>query len=1141
LIFTHLKMTGFKSFAEPEHISIEDGLTGVVGPNGCGKSNIVESLRWLMGESSAKSMRGGELEDVIFDGTSSRPSRNFAEVTLTIDNASRTAPASLNDSDEIEVTRRIERGKGSQFRINGKIARAKDVQLLFADMATGPRSSGIVSQGKVDALINAKPKDRRSLLEEAANIRGLHQRRHEAELRLNTAETNLDRLEDILIQLDEQKASLVKQARQAARYRSVADRIRKADAHLLLARFTATLNRVDETETLLREAERLTAAAAQDAAAKSRQRNEAADALPPLRQTEAEKAAELQRLTLARTELDNEEARAIRALDDVERRQAQINTDISREKQLLADAEDALTSLNAEADRITADDETDAPRLAEAAEILNKARAEADEAERELADASAKNRAVERETLNINRRIEELARRLNQLEKSRAEIDIPQLERNASGAAETRRQAEEAAEDIKTRRAEAEARAEAARTTATTTMDSRSNDAEELARTRAEAEALRSLLAVGEVSEKKPVSQDVKVEKGFEDALAAALGDGLAAPQGQDRNGYWLREGSSQDAGCPEDASPLIRHLTVPKALHSALSGVGIVENAARAESLQSELRPGQALTTRDGGLWRWDGFVQPVGSETAAAQRLRQEARLRELENLLPEMEKKAEIAQHKVDDALEMRNSSEVESQKLREEERRIDQDMLMAARDDEKAGSSLAAARSRIAELDESHREVTDALSEAEKEALDIRDVAALAEAVTETTRTAEEKRQQLADAMGAERTIRNARSMREARRGEITREVTSWTERQKGARLQLDELASRQSSAAAEAEQLAGMPEEIRRKRDDLAHLIEQAEESRRLAADKLAEAETGLRLSEEALRDAEQAHAHLREENIRCESQRNLHLQEQATLVDRIRERLNTSPESLSEIAEIKPDEMIDTSDEAIAVLEQRYERLVRERENVGPVNLRAEEEMKEVEERITGIEAERDDLIAAIAKLRTAINQLNREGRERLLKSFADVNRYFGTLFNSLFNGGTAELSLTEEDDPLDAGLEILASPPGKKLQSLSLLSGGEKALTAIALIFAVFMTNPSPICILDEVDAPLDDSNVARFCDILEQISDKTGTRFIIVTHHRLTMARMDRLYGVTMEQKGVSRVVSVDLQSAEKFDKSA
>lgn len=275
--------------------------------------------------------------------------------------------------------------------------------------------------------------------------------------------------------------------------------------------------------------------------------------------------------------------------------------------------------------------------------------------------------------------------------------------------------------------------------------------------------------------------------------------------------------------------------------------------------------------------------------------------------------------------------------------------------------------------------------------------------------------------------------------------------------------------------------------------------------------------------------------------IRQESACALARQDQTTIVDRIRERLNAKPQDLGEMAGLAADDAIDTSDEAIAVLEGRYERLIRERENVGPVNLRAEEEMKEVEERIIGLEAERDDLIAAIGKLRTAINQLNREGRERLLKSFADVNRYFGSIFNALFDGGSAEISLTEDDDPLEAGLEILASPPGKKLQSLSLLSGGEKAMTAIALIFAVFLTNPSPICILDEVDAPLDDTNVARFCDMLNQIADKTGTRFIIVTHHRLTMARMDRLYGVTMEQKGVSRIVSVDLQTAERYDKSA
>ena len=297
----------------------------------------------------------------------------------------------------------------------------------------------------------------------------------------------------------------------------------------------------------------------------------------------------------------------------------------------------------------------------------------------------------------------------------------------------------------------------------------------------------------------------------------------------------------------------------------------------------------------------------------------------------------------------------------------------------------------------------------------------------------------------------------------------------------------------------------------------------------------------MQLLEAALRDADQNLAKAREEAIRQEAQRDLARQQQHDIVSRISERLNTRPEELAELAGLNPGDEIDTAEDTITTLEARYDRLIRERETIGPVNLRAEEEMLEIEERITSLEAERDDLIAAISKLRTAINQLNREGRERLLKSFTEVNRYFGTIFNTLFSGGTAELSLTEAEDPLEAGLEILASPPGKRLQSLNLLSGGEKALTAIALIFAVFLTNPSPICILDEVDAPLDDSNVARFCDILGQIAEKTGTRFIIVTHHRLTMARMDRLYGVTMEQKGVSRVVSVDLQAAERYDKTA
>ena len=374
MLFKHLKMTGFKSFAEPAEISIDDGLTGVVGPNGCGKSNIVESLRWLMGESSAKSMRGSDLEDIVFSGTASRPSRNFAEVTLTLDNADMSAPATYNNAPEIEITRKLERGKGSSFRINGKSVRSRDVQLLFADMATGSRSSGIVSQGKIDSLINAKPRERRNLLEEAANISGLHQRRHEAELRLNTAENNLERLEDILIQLDDQKASLQKQARQAARYRSVADRIRKADAHLLLAKVTAAMSQLEAAESQLREVERQVAAATETASAALRQREKAATELPPLRQAEAEKAAERQRLMLARNELDNEEARARRAADDLAARKDQIENDIRRENQLLDDAEKALASLTSEAGQLAAENAAEQPRLDDAATRLDTAR-----------------------------------------------------------------------------------------------------------------------------------------------------------------------------------------------------------------------------------------------------------------------------------------------------------------------------------------------------------------------------------------------------------------------------------------------------------------------------------------------------------------------------------------------------------------------------------------------------------------------------------------------------------------------------------------------------------------------------------------------------------------------------------------------
>ena len=585
MIFTNLKMTGFKSFAEPEHISIDEGMTGIVGPNGCGKSNIVESLRWLMGESSAKSMRGGELEDIIFAGSASRPSRNFAEVTLTLDNTEKKGSAAQFADDDLEITRRIERGKGSSFKINGKAVRARDVQLLFADMATGSRSSGIVSQGKVGALINAKPVERRNLLEEAANIRGLHQRRHEAELRLNTAETNLERLDDILIQLDEQKSSLVKQARQAGRYRSIADRIRKADAHLMLARFTAAMGKFDEAEGQLREAERLTAAAAEDAAAKARQRNTIAETLPPLRQADAEKAAQLQRLHLERNALTEEEERLAKAIEDTEARRQQIETDSLRENQLLKDAEQALETLGKESQEIDASDAEDEPKIEAAATTLAAAREAANKAEQALADASAKSRAAEREVEAAKRRVDDITSRYQQAENTLAGLDLDGLMKTAEDTAKTRQDAEQQVESSRQKALEAANALEKAQAATEAKSTLAAEKKAELARIRAEKDALDAILSPqGEAA--SPVSGEITIDDGFEPALAAALGDALAAPLGKTADtAFWQTGLGLAPLSAPQGTTPLNDHLKAPEALSTALSGIGVAASADAAET----------------------------------------------------------------------------------------------------------------------------------------------------------------------------------------------------------------------------------------------------------------------------------------------------------------------------------------------------------------------------------------------------------------------------------------------------------------------------------------------------------------------------------------------------------------------------
>ena len=1137
MIFRTLKMTGFKSFAEAAEVEIEPGMTGIVGPNGCGKSNIVEGLRWVMGESNARQMRGSEMDDIIFAGTDQRPARNLAEITLRLDNSDRSAPSEFNDDDELEITRKIERGKGSSFLVNAKPARAKDVQLLFADSATGARSSGIVSQGRIGAIVGARPVDRRALLEEAANIKGLHARRHEAELRLRGAETNLERLDDVIAGLTEQRDSLRKQARQAARYRSVADRIRKAEAQLLLARWNAAIAAGEEAEQEVRSSQAITEERTQAAAASATLRTERAALLPDLREAEVARAAEYQRIALSRDEIDREEARIRDAIERITRQQQQMRDDITRETSLLGDAESAIERLQAEAATLQAQLDEAAPQRDEAIATLADVRDSAARAESRLADATAEVRAAATRREALTARVRDLETRLANAQGSLDSISLADLETEAATAEAAFADATTQAETAQQSRRSADEVFVAAQQDVEAQTAAQREAAGMCTRLQAEIDALGYLLTGPDESQDVPILDSLTVSDGMEKALTAYLAEELSAPAGSGETAYWRGGGDSASLMHPEGSSPLSAHVSGAAELAAALSGVGIVDSAAEAQVMQPSLRPGQALTTREGGLWRWDGFVRRSAAQDSSAERIRQRRRLEGLQ--------------------AEFETASQAEAGLLAD--LRSAEEALAAARDTLTASSAeatdaeaalatarqagdgirlrLDSARQRAGELSEAIAAMQAELQMASDAAGELGDDSVLETAETEARQAAETARAALAEAMQAESRIAEAVRAAGDRLAACNAEAAQWGERRQGAAARVDQMKERLHAAEEEQQALAARPDELSRQRNEIGDRLDAAEDARRAASDALQRAETLLTEAEAAQRAADAALSESREQLIRAEGRRERAEESRNVVLELVTEKLDCAPDALPELAEAEDASVLP----ALEVLEDRVQRLVRERDNIGPVNLRAETEMAEVAARIESMEAEAEDLVAAIDKLRAAIAKLNRQGREQLLGSFADVNGHFKDLFKVLFGGGTAELRLTDSDDPLEAGLEILAQPPGKKLQSLSLLSGGEQALTALAIIFAVFLTNPAPICVLDEVDAPLDDTNVTRFCDLLREIAGRTNTRFLVITHHRMTMARMDRLFGVTMEQRGISKLVSVDLQTAERIRDSA
>jgi chromosome segregation protein len=1145
---TRLRLHGFKSFVEPTDFIIEPGLTGVVGPNGCGKSNLVEALRWAMGETSHKSLRAADMDAVIFAGSGNRPARNHAEVAMTIDNSERTAPAALNDSQSLEISRRIEREAGSVYRINGRDVRARDVQLLFADAATGARSPALVHQGKIGEIIQAKPEQRRRVLEDAAGVAGLHARRHEAELRLKAAETNLTRVEDVIGQLAGQIDGLKKQARQAIRYREVAAKVRKAEALLYHLRWIEAQAGVSETTHIHDLAVREMAERTREQAEAARIQAIRASELPALREAEAGAAAGLQRLTNARETLDREETRAQERVAELDRRLTQFSADIAREQQQTADADAALLRLDTEDTELKEEIKSRVEKRSGVDERVSEAEATLSSAERlfgelttALADLTAKRSQFEGNVRTHRDRLARLDQDIANVERDEEKLaqetgalgDLAALAAVVETSQQNRESSESAVQTAESGHVATRAKLEAARAPL--------NEADRrVQRLETEARTISKIVNGETKNLWPPIIDGITVAKGYEKAIGAALSDDLDAPVDPSAPMRWTYvEATEGDPALPEGVEALGAHVQAPVELKRRLAQIGVVARERGAE-LVSQLRTGQRLVSLEGDVWRWDGFVAAAHAPTGAARRLAERARLVDIENELEQARTDAAAKRQALETAeAELKAAATAETaarEAARAAQREADSARERHATTEREINrhaarkSALTEVRTRLAaDRDEAH-----GAHESANAALDELPPSAPTEARLAEVKAGIDGCRRVAAQVRAEaQALAREAELADRRLQAITAERSDWQSRKASATSQVETIETRVNEVKVERAELENAPAIFAEKRRALINEIESAETARRVAADALAAAENVMAETDRAAKVSLEALSSAREACARAEERMDSAKRRLVDIEREIHDMLETEPQAVAGLAEIEPGaELLPLTE-----IEENLEKLRRDRDRLGAVNLRAEEELREVEAQHTTLATERDDLVEAIKRLRQGIQSLNREARERLLASFETVNSHFKRLFVELFGGGEAALHLIESDDPLEAGLEIIAKPPGKKPQTLSLLSGGEQALTALALIFAVFLTNPSPICVLDEVDAPLDDHNVERFCNLLHEMTSTTETRFIIITHNPITMARMNRLFGVTMAERGVSQLVSVALDEAVKI----
>ena len=1130
MMFRHLRLAGFKSFADTAELDIEPGLTGIVGPNGCGKSNIVEALRWVMGETSAKQMRSNEMDDVIFSGTSSKAARNLAEISLILDNEQKKAPSEYNDRDEIEIARKIIRGKGTNYRINNTPARARDVQLLFADSATGARSAGIVSQGRIGAIIDAKPDERRTLLEEAASIKGLHQRKHEAELRLNNAELNITRIVELMAQLEEQRISLQKQARQAARYRSVAERIRKAEASLLHVLWISANSELYRAEIALKQAQDSVSKAQLNVNSSSKKRLEIAEKLPELRSSEASLAAKTQLLSANLSQIERDETRIEDEILRLQAQCAQIDKDSQREEALQKDALEAKNKLIEEIKKLEKTEKENAPMLIKAKEKLEEARLKNQLADEKSAEANAvlqnleqhqselKNQIFQKQTI-ITQSLEKLNEiNLNELETltSEQKKKFNKLDTEITKTNQQIEQQSKNLENLKTQRDNAFELSQAA--------------LNQVRRLETERDALGDLIKSDISSGQSPISDSISVIGDMESALAAYLTEDLYLPLGSGKDGYWQAKMLPlQSLNPPSIGTPLKDFIKGPDTIMRAIQGVSIISDDAMKSDIYTKLELGQAVVTKSGKLARWDGLVRLI--KDTGATRIRQIQRIKELDILILDAQSDENKKNIKLEQLESLVSSENLKFEQLQEVRQHLSQEIIKTQRDVDTSEISFKTASDRYLSLKQLIKEAENELNDFNSKMSKIDDISKLKKTADSATENASKSRAYYDQCVQQEAEIRQTLQSILSRKEFVLTQEDEWKGRLDGTKKRMQEMKVRAQKSLEELSILKAKPNQLKEERGKLTTLLATTKQKHDQSVILVKETDIILQQADNQQRLDEKHLAETREAQIRQESVETQAKKMIDSLKNQIVEKLSISPNKLFDITSISEKENLPE----VQQLEARINKLLRERDHLGPVNLRAEIEMEEIQEKLAKFEVDKNDLEQAIAKLRRAISELNKEARHRLLDSLTKVNAEFSELFKTLFGGGKAELKLINSDDPLTAGLEIFASPPGKKLQSLSLLSGGEQALTGLAIIFSVFLTNPSPICILDEVDAPLDDSNVSRFCELLRHIVTRTQTNFLIVTHHRMTMSQMDRLYGVTMAEPGVSKLVSVDLQTAE------